>query len=150
MQPLSRNHLEPEFATVEDAREIHVEHGLPLLERHLGDRPITQDSRVVHEDIETAPLFLDRTHHGGDRFGAKRTSAPQTMALSGRSVFSAAARRSASARVAPSPSSGWLMATRAPRAVKSCNDCGADALRSAGDERDLPRKVDFDGHDLSR
>ena len=38
-------------------------HRSPLVRRHLADRAVAEDSRVVHQDVEPAPFLADPLHH---------------------------------------------------------------------------------------
>ena len=49
---------------MEDTREIHIQHAVPFIERHLGHRAVADDGGVVDEKIEAAKLLLDALHHG--------------------------------------------------------------------------------------
>ena len=42
------------------------EHGVPLLERHLGERRVRLDPRVVDEDVDPAPRADHLAEHGLD------------------------------------------------------------------------------------
>ena len=48
---------------VEDARQVRLEHGVPLFLRHLGQRAIAGDPGVVDEDVDIAAALDD----AGDR-----------------------------------------------------------------------------------
>ena len=59
----------------EDARQVHVHHGLPLVEAHLrldlavlvlDEQRIPRDARVVHERVDRAALRHDLVEEGDD------------------------------------------------------------------------------------
>ena len=107
IEPAVAEDLQPELAAVEHTREVHVDHGPPLLQAHLGDRPVAEDARVVDEHVEPAaiarrsPAIIARTASGS------ATSAAQDLGPAGPGgIQGSAASASASARVRPSAESG--------------------------------------------
>src|SRR3546814_1591801 len=45
------------------AVEMHVNDGAPFFFRHVEDKPIPQDSGVVHDDVDTAETFDGCLHN---------------------------------------------------------------------------------------
>ena len=51
------------------AHQMHVHDRLEILERHLGEALVAQDSGIVDEDIDPAPRLHGAVHHVGDFIG---------------------------------------------------------------------------------
>src|SRR5207302_1379240 len=47
----------------EGSGEVHADHRVPLLERHVGDRRVTLEAGVADEDVDAAPRALHLGEH---------------------------------------------------------------------------------------
>src|SRR5262245_8163294 len=60
--PAVAQYLDAVFAAMEDAVEIRLNDAAPVVESHLADGPIAQNTGVVDENVQPAASVLDLTH----------------------------------------------------------------------------------------
>ena len=128
---------------MEDAREVHVEHGLPVIGRELGDGAVAEDGGVVDQEVQPAAPRLHRLHHRADGVGVGDIRGEHVGAVGAQRVQLGGQRLGIRAR---RPEVGVVQHDHRAGGVEGARHLRADALRRAGDESDLVSEVNGDGH----